>query len=369
MRIKSTAIILILITVFSQTAVYASEEAQRPELTVGQALTMAVSNSGNIKSLQESEVSLKNTVTSARDTMLDSTTNTAYVNAYKSMTEAQLSLSLLETDTKVQKEKLEYNLKSYFAQIIAAENNLALTDKQLELDKRSLDISALRLQLGLISQSAYDSAVYSYESALISRDNAAANIDSYYRSLNDLMGQRLDKKYTLVLELDYEPIGDSFNMTTSIARAIENSSDIKNLEKKVYLAQYDADTKTYQLLDNNGNFTVTEYNTAKQEAGNAVAQAARNLENGKTSIEMNLRSNYDSVKGLERTYESSVKELAQLQSELGILQAKLELGKVTQLEVDLKALSVEKTEETIRSTVYDHEIKLMTLINPDLASQ
>jgi len=368
-KLKLTALVLMLVMAFSQTAVYAADSEELSELTVSQALTMAVNNNDKIKSLQESEVTYKNTVTTGRDTMLESTTNTAYVNAYKSVTEAQLSLSLLETDTKVQKEKLEYNLKSYFAQIIAAENSLVLTDKQLELTKRELDISALRLQLGLISQSTYDSAVYSYESAIISRDNSAATIESYYRNLNELMGQKLDKRYSLVLELEYAPIGESINLTTTIAHAIENSSEIKGLENDVYLAQFDSDTKSYQLIDNNGNFTVSEYNTAKEEAKNAVSLASRNLENAKTNIEISIRSNYDSIKTLERTYEAKVKELAQLQAEMAILDTKLELGQATQLEVDTKALSVEQTEETIRSTIYDHAVKKMTLTNPNLASQ
>ena len=368
-KLKLTALVLMLVMAFSQTAVYAADSEELSELTVSQALTMAVNNNDYIKSLQESEVTYKNDVTTGRDTMLESTTNTAYVNAYKSVTEAQLSLSLLETDTKVQKEKLEYNLKSYFAQIIAAENSLVLTDKQLELTKRELDISALRLQLGLISQSTYDSAVYSYESAIISRDNSAATIESYYRNLNELMGQKLDKRYSLELELEYAPIGDSINLTTTIAHAIENSSEIKGLENKVYLAQFDSDTKSYQLIDNNGNFTVSEYNTAKEEAKNAVSLASRNLENAKTNIEISIRSNYDSIKTLERTYEAKVKELAQLQAEMAILDTKLELGQATQLEVDTKALSLEETEETIRSTIYDHAVKKMVLTNPNLASQ
>ena len=368
-KLKLTALVLMLVMAFSQTAVYAADSEELSELTVSQALTMAVNNNDKIKSLQESEVTYKNTVTTGRDTMLESTTNTAYVSAYKSVTEAQLALSLLETDTKVQKEKLEYNLKSYFAQIIAAENGLVLTDKQLELTKRELDISALRLQLGLISQSTYDSAVYSYESAIISRDNSAATIESYYRNLNELMGQKLDKRYSLELELEYAPIGDSINLTTTIAHAIENSSEIKGLENKVYLAQFDSDTKSYQLIDNNGNFTVSEYNTAKEEAKNAVSLASRNLENAKTNIELNIRSNYDSIKTLERTYEAKVKELAQLQAEMAILDTKLELGQATQLEVDTKALSLEETEETIRSTIYDHAVKKMVLTNPNLASQ
>jgi len=359
---KSRLLVLIIaaLMAFGQAPAYGAVSEERPELTVSQALSKAVSNNTYIKSMQESEATLKQAVRTAKDTMVNSYARAYYDDAYKGMVEAQLALSLLDPNEKALKETLEYNLMSCFAQTIALEKTLVLTDKGLEISRKNLDYASLQLQLGLLSQFDYDTMTYNYQKSLNSREEIVDGINTYYRVLNKLMGQKLENKYTLVLELEYKPLADNFNITAAVNNAINSSSDIKKLEKDIDLIEYDIKHLVYDKID---------LDNKKKMLENSKAEKERELEATKTQIEMDLLNNYDEVRDLERQYDSYTKELAQLKLDLDILLKQLELGQVIQLQVDSQQLKVELKEESIRSAIYNHSIKKMTLTNPNLAMQ
>lgn len=360
MKTKVFAVLMVLLLALSPVSAFAAGDTL-PQLTIKEALSKAISHSSTLKKNQEDKESLEYDVKNYKQNMLTSETTSGYLTSYKSYMNAQWKLAQMEPDTKIQKEKLEYQLTECFARIINAEKGLELTDKNLELTKANLDISALKLKLGLISQSKYDEENFSYETAVANREDTAISIDSLYRDLNEVMGQDKDKKYELVLELAYEPIGEDFDTRRVITMAIQESASVKSAEQSLNLAKYERDV-ALPYDERTGQYQ----SGTRVNNDNAVAQAGRTLDDTKNNVENSVLTTYDAVIKLERAYDSYIKDLAKNQADLEILKLQLEQGKATPIEVTAKELKIEEIEENIRKTIYNHAVEVMPLLNLNL---
>jgi len=337
--------------------------AELTNLTVPEATRRAIDHNESIKKSNETEDLSDDKYTLLRESARNATTEDAVFTAYTNLLQFELSRSLNIKNIKAQEENVEHGIIQIFNNILNAEEGLAVYDENLKLTKKELDITFLKLGLGLASQFDYDSAKAAYENMLIQRNLQQSGIDKAYRQLNETMGQDLNKKYNLVLNLDYELLGE-VNLTTYASKFIANSLAIKQAKDDIQVAQYALDTHTY----NYDPYTGLEISAGgtKQEKEMDLSRAKRNLTSTEESVKKSVIDTYNSIKDLELKIASQEIELENLNTKLDIAQKRLELGQVTQLSVDKLLLEKHNLEYEMETNKNDHAILIMAFKNPNI---
>ncbi len=323
-------------------------------LTVDEALTMATEYSRTLKNLSEqNEI---NELT-ADDTRIDLRWSNEYVevtNLNVELKDLMNSLQNYDNNIEIEKEKLRLNIIEIFASIINAEDSVEMYDKEIELNERELKIAKIKNSLGLLSQTEYNSLITENEKIKSNKQSLESALEETYSSLNSVMGQPLSTRYTVELDVEYEPLGD-VDLDYTITKATTSSQTIKDLENEAEIAEYKLDVYSHEY---SGGY--------KETAQSNYAQATRNLEDAKTSMEADITSIYNNIKTSETEYANNTATLNQKKQELEVKKLQLELGKITQLEYDKAEYEIEQLENTIKQGVYSHYILVCKFNNPDL---
>lgn len=369
---KKTWVLLALVFAFGGTSVYAGDgsakaldivtvttpatDRKENVLTVDEAVKKAIDYSPTLKTLSENNV--LNEV-EADDTHTDLVWATEYVevtNLNVEFKNLMKSIKNYDTNVEIQKEKIRLNVIELFAGIISAEDNVSMYEEQLELNERELKIAQVKKSLGLMSDSEYNALVVDNNSLKNSKQSIEAALTQAYISLNRLLGQNVDTKYTVELNIDYEPLGQ-VDLDYEMIKASTSSQTIKELEDAAEIAQYQVDVYS------------SEYSNDKKEAKeNNLSQATRNLSDAKAEMAANVKNTYNSIQTAENTYTNNLATLEQQKKELEIKKLQLSSGKITRLEYDKAEHSIKELENTIRQGVYSHYILVCKFNNPDLIS-
>ncbi len=333
---------------------YYEEDAERVTLTVEEAVEKAISYSHTLKNIEEN-------IEQADENFDD--TVTSYTTAEEGYDIIDLSTQLrsirnqilnYQLSSEVEKLSIEISVKEYFADIINAEKQLELYQEEIDIAEAELEIAKVKMELGLLSETDYQSQVSSYNSTVRAKRNLATTIEDAYNSLNTVLGNDLKTKYNLVLDMEYsEYDGDS--LTTTINKALSSSQTIIESERSYELTKYELDS--FSLLTSSG----TRY---QREV--AVSQAARSLEDTRTSVQTSVENMYNQIMSLEDSYKDNLESLKELESNLEILKVKYELGSATELEVRNAQYKVDSMQLTIENQVAEHEILVEKFSNPVL---
>lgn len=337
--------------------------AEITNLTVPEATRRAIDHNETIKKSNETEDLSDDKYALLKESTKNAITEDTLFTAYTNLLQFELSRSLNIKNIKAQEENVEHGIIQIFNTILTAENGLSLYDENLKLTKKDLDITFLKLSLGLTSQFEYDSAKSAYENMLIQRSLQQSNIDKAYRQLNETMGQDLTKKYNLILNLDYELLGE-VNLTTYASKFIANSLAIKQAKDNIQVAQYALDTHTYNYDPYTG--LETSAGGTKQEKEMDLSRAKRNLTSSEENVKKSVIDTYNSIKDLELKIASQTIELNNINLKLDIAQKRLELGQVTQLSVDKLLLEKHNLENEMQNNKNDHSILVLAFKNPNI---
>lgn len=365
MKRKYISLVLAAILAFSSVSAYGAgkgsaaavqniTENDDTVLTVDEAVTKAVAYSRTLKTLYES-----NTINelNADDTRTDLVWSSEYVevtNLNVELKNLMNSIRNYDANVEIEKENIRLNIIELFAAIIKAEDSIDMYEKQIDLDERELKIAEVKKGLGLLSDTDYNAMVVDINKTKSSKQSLASAIDEAYSSLNTILGQQLNTKYTVSLDIDYEPLGDT-DLEYAVLKAVSGSQSIKEKEEAAEIARYQLDV-----------YSVEWSNDKKESKQNNYAQAERNLADAKTQLESGLRTLYNNIQTAETDYNNNLKSLEQMKKELEIKALQLKLGKITQLDYDKAEYEICELENTIKQSVYSHYLLVSKFNNPDL---
>jgi len=339
-------------------------ESEITELTVEEATQKAIRNNTSLKNAMDDETLSDDNIRKAIDAMHDARTDQTLTAANVSLMNAELGRALNLKDIESQKQNVAYQISKYFNTILNAQRDVALYDESLTIAKKELDIAKLKLDLGMISQLDYDTAALNYEqieSARLTKINA---IDSSYRDLNKYMGvSPLDKQYTLKLELEYKPVGN-ININSHAENFVKNSLTVQQIENTVKTATYTAEN--YVDPYNPATGEILDSTTTKEQLTVAQNKALRSLEDTKTSVYESVVSAYSSLKDSEINIKAAEIELEKAQKQLAATEKMLELGQVTQLDVDKLKYDINSKQLTVQKAKNAYALALEAFSNPNL---
>lgn len=335
---------------------------EKYDLTVDQAVTDAIAFSRDLKNLEENieivednEVAVRNAwyVLGDGDTVSDYQTVRSYSVQLRQIAN---TLSNYSKNEEIAKEKIEYNIRSLFYSIKAAEDSLALYDEQIDIQARQLKIYETMLELGKLSQVEYNGYKQDYDTLVSDKKAVETQISAAYRSLNQLMGKDINQQYNIVVDdIAFAEMGD-VSLEYEINKAIAENQTIKEAGEAVDVNKYSLDT----FVDS------STPSSDRAQTQNNYAQSTRTYADAKTSLRAAMTELYENIREAERTYRDNEKELATMEEQLKVKETQLSLGKITQLELDAYKLSIDSLKNTMDNAAYDHDIMVRQFGNSNL---
>ena len=343
----------------------AKPENEKPVLSVEQATRKAISNSSAIKNALDSESLGDENIRKATDALYGTVTNMALVGAEIGLMNAEMSRALNLQDIDAQKQNVEYQITKYFNTIISAEKDVLLFDESLEIVRKDLAIANLKLTLGMISRLDYDLAALDYDKVVNARQTKLSAIDSAYRDLNSYMGENLDKRFTLQLNLTFKEVGD-INLNSYADEFVKNSLTIKQIENAAKLAEYSVDNystpfnpMTGEIIDN---ASVRSY----EELVVSQNQALRALADTKKAVRDAVIATYSGLKDMEIGIKVNEIDLEKAKMQLVVMEKMLELGQVTKLDVAKLEYDINSKELALEKSKNSYTLTLAAFSNPNL---
>ncbi len=341
-----------------------AEDADASSLTIEEAVAKAIANSSSLKTLDDNqeleETNFKNTSTSLTNYDSD---NESGVNSYLDLAvqykRLATSIKNYDDSKEVTKQQLEQSIREYFIAIIEAENEIDLYEQNMAIQEKSIKIDETKLNLGLISQSEYDSAKNTYANLKSNRDTLENKLTSAYANLNVILGTDTKARYNINYDCDYTREADTIVLASVISKAQSNSYSIKQKKNAVDIAKYDLEKYSVSTSSNYSSDTrdtkEATYNKATRDYGDAI-----------DNIEVTITNWYNSLKENEQSYADNLSTLELKKSQLSIYETKLELGTITELDLQKYKYEIESLENTLETLKYNHDLLVRKLKNPDL---
>lgn len=334
-------------------------EVKYETLTSEQAAQKAISYSHTLKTLNETQKENDNTYDNTLRTFNDyvdtatSDVNQQLIYGVKQLNNAMRSIKANE---QIATDGIYLSVDNLFNSIRAALDDIKLHEENMIIQEKDIKIAEVKRNLGLMSQLEYESTVNAYNTTKDEKESLEIAVNEAYRSLNELMGTDLEKKYELVFdEVEYEPIGD-VNLESSINRALVSVESIKSKKDAVNLAEFDY--KTYVP-----NSTQVGQSLTKK---NAVYQATRDLDTAETNLRTSMTNLYDTITKLEQTYTDTKSSLDVLNSQYKVVKAQYDVGKATETDVLTVEYNIHKAEAGLDKIVRSHNVLVKQFNNPDL---
>lgn len=343
--------ILIVIFVLFNTFVFADNENI---LTVEDAVAKAVKYSHELKNLEENAALNEENINNVHDQLIYSEETTEIMNLSVKLKELRYQTENYTMNSEIEKQNIELSVIKFFTSVLNAEEAIKLYDESIKLQEQELKISEVKVNLGLLSKSEYDSQNLAYKKSLAERASKEVELNEAYISLNKVMGDDFDKKYNIVLDLEYSPL-ENVNLDFEINKALAVNQSIKEKENALEIARYDLDT--YSSL------TSSDTKEAKEVK---LSQTSRSLTDEKTNLKEKMINTYNSIIKNETEYNSNIMELENMKKELEIKKVKYNLDKITQLELAQYEYEIKQLENKIQQQIYNHEILKIQFNNTNL---
>jgi len=349
---------------FNAMILTAAEVSEVPTLTVEEAARRAINNNTAIANAQDDESVADEVVRRAQENVWDAITNAELTAAMVGLMNAELSRSLNIRDINAQKENVEFQITRYFNTILNMEADLAISLDNLDMARRDLLISRLKLSLGMVSELDYEASELAVVRIETNIERLQSSIDSAYRDLNSFMGATgtdLNGRYILVLELDYEPLAP-VNLSRHADTFVNESLAVRRAEDAATLAIYRVDyffrphsPFTGQIPT--GYITYDEFVVQQNQALRALTDTRQRVREG-------VISSYNNLRDIELNIRASEIELARLIRQLEVSETMLELGRTTPIEVDRLRVEIATMENTLIQSKNNHSILSIAFNNP-----
>ena len=346
-------LLALILSIAMVTPAFASAPVITESLTVDQATDAAIAASNELRNLEDTVVTNNETLENLKDQFQTEWDYSKVLSLAVQIMQLETKNSQANNNSGLARDNLRISVMNLFSSIINAQNALKLTDQSLDIQKRKLDIAKVKHEIGYLSKLDYDILANSYKQKQAARETQSIAIDNAFISLNKIMGYTLTKKYNLILNLSYKPVAGNINLAGAVNSALRNDPSAVNQQANVNVAEYKKEMYDPDVS------TDTEESLKRD-----INQAERSMYETERGIEQKVINAYNDIKEQEIKYDNAVLELEALKLKLPLLLKKVELGKITKLELDELYYQIAQQEETIRSLAYSHEIRVLQFNNP-----
>lgn len=352
-NLKWISILIIIITMMN-TTIFAADIST---LTIDEATEKAISYSKTLKTLSENSIIAQENYDSVVSDYLITDQSHEALNLVTRLKSALNQLTNISASEELEKESIHFNVINFFFSVLSAEKELELYKQSLEIAEKELKIAEVKKNLGIISEVEYDTKRLSYQKQVAELSNKELTITNAYRSLNNILGNDIDTRYNLIIDdeyLTFSSISET-SLATYINKGLGNSNKLVQLQQSVDLAKHEVET--YTSLNS----------SSLQSVEISYAQAQRTLSEAKTNLEQSITDLYNNTLQLEDNYEMKLKDIAEQEKTVELLEIKYNLGTATELELIQAKYQLEVLNFELETIIFNHNVYKMKLENINLA--
>jgi len=355
--LKALVIMLAFTLLFPASPVSAAQEneAEQLQLTIDQAVDMAINYSRDLKSLGYTIEQVDEALESARDlvkyTPADGD-NPAVSQAYLNLVSTEITQQQNKKQIEVVKDKIAYNVNKQYIAVLTAQEAVKLAEDALEYAKYQRDMARVGYQHGTVSLIEKNNAEREYVNKEAALTESRINLESSYKNLNTLLGLNEDARPVLTDTPEYSSIG-TVNLESKIAQILDGNPQIWSAEKD--LEQAKLKLTLYSGGTGMNNYTSTEL---------GVYKSALSLESVKEKARTTIRNSYETIMGLEQKYQSVMQQLEMAQDNLKVTELKYDLGMATKGELLSARVTLNNARNSLNSLIYNHELAKISFQKP-----
>jgi len=338
-----------------------------PVLTVEEATRRAIRNNTAITDAHDRESVADESIRRAQEGRQNAITSAQITDANVALMNAELSRSLNIRDIQARQQNVEFQITRYFNSILNLQADLELATRNLSMANRELQITRLKLSLGMVSDLEHEASMLAVTRIENNIELLGSSIDRHFRDLNSSMGENasnLSRRHALQLTLVYEPV-HVVNIDRHMQTFVNESLAVAREENAAQAARYRAEnhaTEHHPLTGEIATATAITY----EERVVTQNQALRAVEDARQSVREGVLTSYNNLRDLELNIRSDEIELAQARRQLEVTEAMLGLGRSTQVEVDRQRLDIARRENSLQQARNNHSISRIAFNNPNI---
>ncbi len=334
------------------TALAATGERQ---LTVQQALDLAMTNSNNLKSASYSIDKAQ----SSRDAAADNVdfeptgpqTDLTAVSNFNGLVSADLSLQQSKEQYQIKKDSVVISVYTAYNQILQDQAALDVAQQALNLADFQKRVAALNNQVGGASKLQLQQAGQALTSAQSTLTGAEKSLADDYQKFNQLVGLTTDARPVPTDQPDYTPLKIG-SLDAEVSRVLESSPSLAVDQKSVDQAQIKLNIYSGGSGDS--------YQALKK----SLDIAKLNVTTSQDSTAQSLRSLYYSITQLESTHDSLQQTLATDEMNLQMTQLKYDTGAASSIDLLTAQSAVAKDKKDLLSNICQHQADVLTFETP-----
>lgn len=344
--------------------------AESDKLTYEDAVKIAIRNNRNVRLVSQQIDDLDVRLTTPRTPMPVALTGNPSLSAQLMI--GNVKLSNASKTTKLQLEALldglELQIKSNFYKIASLEDSILLKELKLEDASKRYELVNLRNEYGVASR--YDLERVELDIRGLKEELARDRLElkKAYDDLRVVLGVRTLGKEIERLEAEFVPAD---NLSTSpeyqAAKAVADSVAIFAKQKAIEEAKLDADFGYLEYIS--AGMTQTEWTVTPIPIRRSEVRIKNvELRNAKEELYFSIVEAYNTLKTIEAAINQLNAQMNVLDQNIRAMETRLNVGLVTQREVDDLLMARKELLQNIEKLKSDHTILRMQYQSPHLMS-
>lgn len=358
--IRKTAMMVLaifMLTMVSFPAFASEPEQPAQQITLQQAIDMALDRSSLLKSKEYAK-------DQAWEIRSDAAENVHFMpsgpaggfmeSAFTGLMQSSLNYRMKGKELEQAQKQVKVNAYTKYINVLIAQEKVKYNETALEKDKLAERVVQAYGLVGMAATPELAGAKSRTGASKAALQAAKESLEKAYIELNSMIGLQTDEKPELVDALDFEEFSIP-NIQTEISRALTNNETLWNLEQLVNLQRMDLKYFNYGP----GSGQLQSYEIEKYD----VNIAESNVVEFRKQVKEGVQALYKDIKALEEQYNMVYSSVSALKEQLRAVQARYDVGMATKLEITEAKTAMAEIEKNLAEMRYNHSIMVANFKN------
>lgn len=364
LKMISAGVIAMSLAVSSMAAVAPAGDEQITEITVDEAVEIALKHSSKIGELEDT----LDTLEDSRDALYsaygtwtqyqgEGAVSDEYLNFLYTFIELDSNIENISYYNKLTEQGLRYGIMTIAVYIVEIEKAIDMQEKNFSIAKENNIINQAKYRLGMLSKNELASLQAEYESVKVALEELKTSREALYTSLYKTLGTGYNKKYVVICDPVFEAHDVSEkSLTGKINSILSNDIYLKIMKNSVSNAEYSINMYSP---------TGPSYDTREK----TLNSANRSYKDAKAAVEKSAIDSYNKIKNYEEKQILLEKELEVANNTYNTMLLNFEMGRITKLQLEQASLAVDSAEYNLISNVYSHMLEKYVFSHPYIAAE
>jgi len=342
-----------MLLVFGAAPAWAKEPAY-PELTLQQAVKLALANSNALKAAGLD-------IDRAYEVRQDAADKLSFIpvgagpfdpmveQAFTALVTADLGWQMAKKSYTARNDAVTVAVYQAYNDVLKAEENVATLELAVKSAEQEVIAAQVGVRVGMTSKTALVQTEARRDAARLSLEAAKQGRDDAYQKFNQLVGLWPEDRPVLVDEPSYGPLLID-NLDTEVERALEASPTIAIAEENISMK------KAVRQVS----YFIQPYAVSRIDVDKAEYDAAQTRDQTRQAV----RSLYYAVRGLEEQYRALDENRKMAAEALRVTRVKYEVGMATRIELLAAEVALAQVEKSLFDLVCQHEVLKLAFKKP-----